>query len=258
MAGDWIKMRSSLWDHPKVVRIVSAICPQGVRDLSVRCKIVGALFRTWALADAHTSDGILDGYDADALDAAVGIEGWALNLQHVGWLTVEPQRLIVPRFEEHNGQSAKRRAEDAARKNRVRKMSEERPQNVRSVADKKRTREEKRREDKNTKGVNPLKPPAHDIPAALDCALFRAAWADFLAHRNETRKPLRPTGIKALLAKLEGWGSDRAVAAIRHSIANGWQGIFEEQSHATGNRKERTRVGPGQQYDPAAVSPATF
>ncbi|MEG0637311.1 MAG: hypothetical protein RR517_32860, partial [Pseudomonas sp.] len=43
-------------------------------------------------------------------------------------------------FEAHNGQSAKRRAQDADRKRNVRKASA-------SEADKKRTREEKRRED---------------------------------------------------------------------------------------------------------------
>ena len=150
MAGDWIKMRSNLWDHPKVIKIVSAICPQGVRDLSVRCRIIGALFRTWSLADAHTDDGILDGYDADALDAAVGIDGWSLNLQHVGWLKVEAQRLIVPRFTQHGGKTAKRRAEDAARKGRARKMSTKHPQRFGQNAEQR--REEKYREEKMVRG----------------------------------------------------------------------------------------------------------
>src|SRR5690606_37140822 len=149
MAGDWIKMRTNLWDHPKVVRIVSALCPQSVHDMSARCRVIGALYRTWALADAFTEDGTLDGYTAEALNAAVGIEGWAETLQHVGWLTINEQSLVVPRFNDHNGQSAKRRAEDARRKRGVRKASAKRPQNVRNDADKMRTREEKRREDIN-------------------------------------------------------------------------------------------------------------
>ena len=109
MAGDWIKMRNELWDHPKVVQIVSAMCPQNVRDLSKRCAVIGALFRTWSLADQYTDDGILLGYDAQMLDLTIGIEHWSENLQHVGWLIVEAQRLIVPRFDEHNGESSKRR-----------------------------------------------------------------------------------------------------------------------------------------------------
>jgi hypothetical protein len=145
LAGDWIKMRMDLWDHPKVVRIVSAICPQGVRDVSLKCRVIGALYRTWAIADTHSEDGILDGYDAESLNASIGIDGWAENMQHVGWLVVESQRLIVPRFTEHNGESAKKRAEDAKRKRLVRKTSAKRPQRVRKSADKKRTREEKRR-----------------------------------------------------------------------------------------------------------------
>lgn len=149
MARDWIKMRIDLWDHPKVVRILSAICPQSVRDMSMKCRVIGALYRTWAIADTHTSDGVLDGYDAEALNAAIGIDGWAENMQHVGWLVIEPQRLIVPRFEEHNGESAKKRAEDSARKRRVRETSAICPRNVREMSAENRTREEKRRIDTN-------------------------------------------------------------------------------------------------------------
>ncbi|WP_245002834.1 DnaT-like ssDNA-binding domain-containing protein [Enterobacter kobei] len=55
----------------------------------------------------------------------------------------------MPRFEAHNGQSAKRRAQDADRKRNVRKASA-------SDADKNETREEKRREEKNNKPhINP-------------------------------------------------------------------------------------------------------
>lgn len=215
MAGDWIKMRTDLWDHPKVVRIVSAICPDGVRNFSERCKIVGALYRTWALADTHADDGILDGYDAAALDFLVGIEGWSLNLQHVGWLTVEPQRLVLNNFTEHNGLTAKRRAEDAARKGRVRKMSGKCPQKNGQKSAKTKNREEKRREE-----INPL-------PLSLDTPSIVSLFAEYVAHRRESKKPLTATAAKRAIAKLEAMGPERAVAALEHSIASGYQGIFE-------------------------------
>ena len=133
MAGDWIKMRAGLHTHPKVVRIASALDAD-------RLRIVGALHATWCLFDAHSIDGVLDGYTKKTLDDMIGFPGFAAAMISVGWLCEEEVTLCMPRFNEHNGQSAKRRAQDADRKRSVRKASA-------SDADKKRTREEKRREE---------------------------------------------------------------------------------------------------------------
>lgn len=59
----------------------------------------------------------------------------------VGWLIINGENLELPRFDTHNGASAKRRAQDADRKRESRKPSA-------SDADILRTREEKRREEK--------------------------------------------------------------------------------------------------------------
>ncbi|HFI7734329.1 TPA: DnaT-like ssDNA-binding domain-containing protein [Escherichia coli] len=133
MAGDWIKMRSDLHTHPKVVRMASALKAD-------RLRIVGGLHSAWCLFDVHSVDGFLDGYSADTLDDLIGFPGFSRAMMAVGWLEDNGESLVMPRFEAHNGQSAKRRAQDADRKRNVRKASA-------SEADKKRTREEKRRED---------------------------------------------------------------------------------------------------------------
>ncbi|EAA0501768.1 Pyocin large subunit [Salmonella enterica] len=133
MAGDWIKMRADLHTHPKVVRMASALKAD-------RLRIVGGLHSAWCLFDVHSVDGFLDGYSAETLDDLIGFPGFARAMMAVGWLEEEGESLVMPRFEAHNGQSAKRRAQDADRKRNVRKASA-------SEADKKRTREEKRRED---------------------------------------------------------------------------------------------------------------
>ncbi|HGF8629984.1 TPA: hypothetical protein ACJCF4_000617 [Salmonella enterica subsp. enterica] len=134
MAGDWIKMRANLHTHPKVVRMASALKAD-------RLRIVGGLHSAWCLFDVHSVDGFLDGYSAETLDDLIGFPGFARAMMAVGWLEEEGESLVMPRFEAHNGQSAKRRAQDADRKRNVRKASA-------SEADKKRTREEKRREEK--------------------------------------------------------------------------------------------------------------
>lgn len=133
MAGDWIKMRADLHTHPKVVRMASALKAD-------RLRIVGGLHSAWCLFDVHSVDGFLDGYSADTLDDLIGFPGFSRAMMAVGWLEENGESLVIPRFEAHNGQSAKRRAQDADRKRNVRKASA-------SEADKKRTREEKRRED---------------------------------------------------------------------------------------------------------------
>ena len=135
MAGDWIKMRADLHTHPKVVRMASALKAD-------RLRIVGGLHSAWCLFDVHSVDGFLDGYSADTLDDLIGFPGFSRAMMAVGWLEENGESLVMPRFEAHNGQSAKRRAQDADRKRNVRKASA-------SEADKKRTREEKRREDIN-------------------------------------------------------------------------------------------------------------
>lgn len=133
MAGDWIKMRADLHTHPKVVRMASALKAD-------RLRIVGGLHSAWCLFDVHSVDGFLDGYSADTLDDLIGFPGFSRAMMAVGWLEENGESLVMPRFEAHNGQSAKRRAQDADRKRNVRKASA-------SEADKMRTREEKRRED---------------------------------------------------------------------------------------------------------------
>ena len=139
MAGDWIKMRADLLTHPKVVRIVSALKADKLR-------VIGGLHAVWSLFDAHSADGTLDGYTAEALDDYIGWPGFCAAMVLVGWLEENGESLTTPRFDEHNGQSAKRRATETQRKRMARETGEMSAPN----ADKKRSREEKRREDTNT------------------------------------------------------------------------------------------------------------
>ena len=133
MAGDWIKMRAELHTHPKIVRMSSALKAD-------RLRVVGGLHSAWCLFDVHSTDGFLHGYTPETLDDLIGFPGFARAMIAVGWLEEEGENLVMPRFDVHNGQSAKRRAQDADRKKKSRKMSA-------CDADKKGTREEKRRED---------------------------------------------------------------------------------------------------------------
>jgi hypothetical protein len=162
MAGDWIKMRIDLQTHPKIVRILSA-------TKADKFRVIGGLHAVWSVFDTHSSDGRLNGYTAEALDHIIGWNGFAKAMIDVGWLVEDGEvALLLPEFDEHNGASGKRRAEDQKRKRNTRKN----PQSVRNLSanepDAEWTREEKRREENNNTVV-PLpmreEPPLSDDPA---------------------------------------------------------------------------------------------
>jgi len=116
MAGDWIKMRSNLWDDPRVGRLV---------DLtnSSEAAVIGALYWLWSTADQHTEDGAMPGLSLRQIDRKTGIPGFGAALCEIGWLSDDPQGVVVQKFEEHNGTSAKRRCTDAQRKANSRSVS---------------------------------------------------------------------------------------------------------------------------------------
>ena len=78
---------------------------------------------------------------------------------------------------------------------------------------------------KSPKGDEPL-----EFPAALDTERFRAKWAEYEAHRRESRyKKLTERSVRMQLASLADHGEAIAIAAIDLTMANGWRGIFPEK-----------------------------
>lgn len=241
MAGDWIKMRADLHTHPKIVRMASALKAD-------RLRIVGGLHSAWCLFDVHSVDGFLDGYTAETLDDMIGFPGFSRAMMAVGWLEMDGENLVMPRFDEHNGQSAKRRAQDAARKKSVRKMSA-------SDADKMKTREEKRRED--IKDLDPPISPVNkkqvfDYPPQLNAQ----AWDEWKLYRRDMKiKAYAPTSrsegaaINKLL-ELSGGNQQQQMSIIQQSMANGWAGLFELK----GGQHETSRgISSGDTYKGRAV-----
>jgi len=72
-----------------------------------------------------------------------------------------------------------------------------------------------------------------ELPESLDSDAFKAAWCEWCEHRRELRKPLTATSTKQQLRDFAQWGPARAVAAIRHTIGKGWQGIREPETATT-------------------------
>lgn len=154
MSADWIKLRVDLQSHPKTVRILSALGTDKFR-------VVGGLHAVWSIFDKHTVDGILHGYTPDALDHVIGWPGFAQAVMAVDWLIFDGKdQLQMPEFTEHNGQSAKRRAEDQKRKRNDRRDSETVHELSAPVADNLRTEggpkadQRKRKSKKLSKSTN--------------------------------------------------------------------------------------------------------
>ena len=108
MAGDWIKMRGNLWDDPRVGRIC---------DLTgcTEAAAIGGLYWLWTTADQHTEDGLMTGLSLRQIDRKTGIEGFGAALVAIDWLSDDQQGVSLKRFDEHNGESAKRRCTTAQR-----------------------------------------------------------------------------------------------------------------------------------------------
>lgn len=182
MAGDWIKMRSDLFTHPKVVLMASALKADKSPALKAdRLRTVGGLMSVWCLFDAHSIDGRLAGYSFEAIDEHVGVAGFARAMAGIEWLMTTDEGLVLPDFDTHNGQSAKRRAQDADRKREDRKMSG-------SKADKMRTREEKSREEKKEQDQEQM-PPTASAPTAPDLGSNDGGAKEKPPKRNGTRLP---------------------------------------------------------------------
>lgn len=74
------------------------------------------------------------------------------------------------------------------------------------------------------------------IPAELGTPEFAQAWAEWKEHLRQKRRPMKPLQESKSLATWAAVGVERTIAAINHSVANGYQGLFEP--NAKGNRTQ--------------------
>jgi hypothetical protein len=149
MAGDWIKFETTTPDKPEIF----AIAEQLQLDPDA---VVGKILRVWIWADSQTENGRLPVRKLSAsqtdichatvlhriVDRLVSVPGFASAMEAVGWLDHDGS---LPRFDRHNGKSAKKRALDLQRKR------AERTPSVHDLsapkADKNRTRDREERRD---------------------------------------------------------------------------------------------------------------
>ena len=108
MAGEWIKMRTNLWTDPRVSRLCDLT---GQAEVAV----IGGLYWLWASADDHSLDGVMPGLSIAGIDRRTGIAGFGSALVAIGWIAETDGGITIAKFDEHNGASAKKRAQIAKR-----------------------------------------------------------------------------------------------------------------------------------------------
>jgi len=94
----------------------------------------------------------------------------------------------------------------------------------------------------------PLPPESVPIPPLLDTETFRQHWSDWIIDRKERGKKMTARAAKEQLTKLQEIGHDRAITAIKHSIASGYTGVFEpttNSNRAAGSSPGRVDAKPG-------------
>lgn len=252
MAGDWIKLRTDLQSDPAVMRLSAVLKLDAFA-------VIGRLAAVWVWADTHADrHGNVTLVSRDCLDSITQCPGFGAALEDVGWLKSnggEGGGITFPRFERHMGEGAKARAQAAKRKRNQRERESRSShgdvtKKSRTDRDDSVTRGEERREEKKEEERPPL-PPAKPggidgedsaaIPAELDTEEFRAAWGQWKTERAAKRiKPYTSRGEREQFRKLAPFGPVVAVAAIRESVAQGWQGLFPERV----KRPEQRSTGP--------------
>lgn len=105
MAGDWIKLEVATLDKPEVRQMARVL---GVKH----GEALELLLRFWAWMDKVSVDGYVDGLVERDVDEMMRCEGFCAVMQMVKWMVVDKdaQRISLPNYDRHNGESSKKRA----------------------------------------------------------------------------------------------------------------------------------------------------
>ncbi|MCS6060371.1 DNA replication domain protein [Klebsiella pneumoniae subsp. pneumoniae] len=250
MASSWIKVEVITPDKPEIFQIAEIlnIDPDAV---------LGKLVRIWAWADQQTVDGNAGSVTKGVLDRIAFITGFADALIAVGWLAYDGNKLILPNFERHNGESSKKRALTnrrvaAHRKNETQKVT------LAALQKALPEEEEEEEEEEEVKDKIPLTPPrggsqkkSYPYPDQLNAE----AWDEWKAYRSEMRfKAYAPTersegAAITELINLSGGNHTRQMQIVKQSMAKGWKGLFELKG-VSGQRDVNTISRPDTEIPP--------
>ena len=139
MAGDWLKIEHSTPDKPEMVEMAGLL--EVDHDL-----VVAKCLRFWIWLDQQSQTGDAISVTGAFIDRLVYLKGFAAALRKVGWLDGRDGRYSVPHFSDHNGQTAKKRAQTQKRQRRYRDAGVTLEASPEKRREEKSTKESKRKE----------------------------------------------------------------------------------------------------------------
>ena len=233
MAGDWIKLQKDTPDKPEVLAIAARL---GIDQDAV----VGKLVRVWSWFDTHTTDGNAESVTYALLDRLAGVTGFAEQMALVGWLNQNGSLLILPNFDFHNGETAKKRAQGKNRQEKYRSNANgDAESNANSVTN---LLPEKRREEKIVIKEGKPSLSGTTFPPCPHSELL-SLWGKHLPHLTQPRswegsrqasmkqrwvqagKPsaYSPEGYKTTEQGVKWWDAFFGYIANDTSLANGFE-----------------------------------
>lgn len=247
MAGDWIKFELATLDKPEVCQLAD------LANIDMDA-VVGKLLRVWGWFDQHTEAGNAPSVSKRLLDRLVGVTGFCDSMKSVGWMFEEEGIISLPRFERHNGKTAKNRLLTAKRvaNHKAANAKGNGKGNGAIVSDALPKEDVEKKEQEQ----EPPFPPSEEVPpaeapelqltpdpvqpnrrtrkpnpkfdplSACPPNVSPEVWAKWVKHRKELGKSLKETTCEAQVKLLADHSNPDAV--IAKSIANGWTGLFPE------------------------------
>ena len=230
MSGEWIKMRIDLMEDPAVMQMADKL---DIREEAV----VGYCHALWSWVSRQCHADSVTGVTLVSLGRRINLPGFPELMCDVGWLeyddTGELPVIRIPNFERHLSQSAKKRANAALRKARQRDPV---TQMSRTERDTSVTREEKRREEKNT-----------HTPTQQAIG-FEDQWKQWVEYRfQDTGKRMGEVQQDATLMELTRRGPDKAKRDIAFSILKEAKSILDSDndfSKRNGSRSQPAEKTP--------------
>lgn len=229
----WIKLELNTPDKPEVHLIAAAL------EISTE-HALGCLCRIWIWADEQSLDGNALSVTESVLDRIASVTGFGKAMREVGWLTGSDGALCLPNFNNHNGETAKKRSLTARRAATHRQRNRNAPSVTSALP-----REDKIRED--------IRPPANAAPPLAKKARKTEVPPDF-AISDRVRKWAVEKGhgqyldshLEAFIRKCQANGYTYANhdSAFIEAVRENWAKIGIPASKGNGSRSHAPEPDP--------------
>lgn len=246
MAGDWIKMRVSLVNHPKVLALSEELSHYGdyqewsglagfipsmggtqksfddeiIQALRVtRYVTVTALLRFWGYANEHSKEEFIASLRISDIDEIAGIPSFGLAMEAIGWAIYDESRkgIVLPNFTEHNATANDRGAADRQKRYRERKKLRDVTGDVTSDITPLH-REEKRREEKKDINKPSRRKSKTTIPDGFSISAGVKEWAE----KNGYQRLDERLAHFITVSQAKGYEYADWDAAFRNAISGDW------------------------------------